>query len=73
MSFAEHSPFSAVKRSRIPVMAHVIFFCYSSMNNALSYLCEGDSLISSISRDTLFTNETHEKLSFDYWYRIITV
>ena len=30
-----------------------------------------DSLISSLSRDTLSTNETHEKGNFDYWYIII--
>ena len=32
--------------------------------------CEGDSLISSVSRDTLSTNETHEKKNFDDWYII---
>ena len=36
MSFTRHSRFSAVQRSRVPVMARVIFFCYSPVNNAFS-------------------------------------
>ena len=39
------------------------------MNNTLlARLCEGDSLLSSISRDTLSANETREKENFDDWY-----
>ena len=47
------------------------FFCYSPVNNALSPSREGDSLISSISRDMLSTNKTHKKENFDDWYKII--
>ena len=61
MSFTKHSRFSAVQRSRVPVMAHVI--C----------CCEEDSLISSISRDTLSTNKTHEKENFDDLYIIMEI
>ena len=32
-----------------------------------------DSLISSLSRDTLSTNETHGKGNFDDWYIIIFI
>ena len=49
------------------------FFCYSLVNNALSPSradARGHSLISSISRDTLSTNKTHEKENFDDWYII---
>ena len=40
-TFTKHSRFSAVQRSRVrvmatEVMAHVFFFCYSPVNNALS-------------------------------------
>ena len=35
MSFTKHSRFSAVQRSRVPVMAHVIFLFFP-VNNALS-------------------------------------
>ena len=42
------------------------------MNNALSpSRADARSLISSISRDTLSTNETHEMENFDDWYIII--
>ena len=34
-------------------------------------LMRGNSLISSISRDTLSTNETNEKENFDDWYIIM--
>ena len=44
----------------VHVMAHVIFFRYSPVNNALFPRA-----------DTLSTNETHEKESFDDWYIII--
>jgi hypothetical protein len=33
---------------------------------SLSRCCEGDSLISSLSRDMLSTNKTLEKCDFDY-------
>ena len=36
MLFTKHLRFSAVQRSRVPVMTHVIFFCYSPVNNSLS-------------------------------------
>ena len=53
------------------------FFCYSPVNNALSPsradACEGDSLISSISRDTLSTNKKGEKENFDDWYIILNI
>ena len=39
----------------------------------LARWCEGDSLISTISRDRLSTNETHEKENFDDWYIIIDI
>jgi hypothetical protein len=37
----------------------------------ISRCCEGDSLISLLSRDMLSTNKTLEKWDFDYWYIII--
>ena len=56
-------------------------FCYSPVNNALSpsrareimhyFNSLRDSLISSISRDTLSTNKTHKKENIDDWYIII--
>ena len=58
-----YTMFSTVQRSHVHVMAHMIFFCYSQVNNALSPLCT----------DVLSTNETHEKENFDDWYMIITV
>ena len=36
LSSKKHSQFSAVQKSRVLVMAHVIFFRYSPVNNALS-------------------------------------
>ena len=55
-------------------MAHVIFLLFTGEYCIISLVrwCEGDSLISSISRDTLSTNETNEKENFDDWYIITT-
>ena len=36
----------------------------------VAHWCKGDSLISSVSRDALATNRTHEKEKFDDWYII---
>ena len=51
------------------------FFCDSPVNNALSPsradANETVYIISSVSRDTLSTNETHEKENFGDWYIII--
>ncbi len=42
------------------------FFRYSPVDNVLSPSRQGDSLISSLSRDMLSTNKTQEKSDFDY-------
>ena len=48
------------------------FRCYPPVNRLRfeGDRFKGDSLVSSISRDTLSTNETHEKDNFD-WYIIM--
>ena len=61
MSFTRHSRVSGVQRSRVLVMAHVIFLLFTVAR---------ERLISTISRDRLSTNETHEKKNFDDWYTI---
>ena len=64
MSFTRHSRVSGVQRSRVLVMAHVIFLLFTDAR------CARERLISTISRDRLATNETHEKKNFDDWYTI---
>jgi hypothetical protein len=46
------------------------FFSLFAIIISLSRCCEGDSLISSLSRDMLSTNKTLEKGDFDYWYLV---
>ena len=47
-------------------------YCFLEVSvNKYFIISERDSLISSNSRDTLFTNETREKENFDDWYRVI--
>ena len=43
---------------------------YNALSSSRADGCEGDSLISPISRDTLSTNETHKNDNFDDWYII---